>query len=232
MPIHVASVDALHEQPRLVLTSMVVPLPPPAPIEWLSGVTENGQFVEAVTPAWATVAVWPAIVSDAVRAPPTLLATVKLTVPGPLPLAPAVIVSHGAPLAAVHAHAGAVATVTGVPAPPAAVADWADGAIVNVQAVAAPSWDTAIALPAIVTEPARATPELAATATVAVPLPVRALPEVTVIHGALLTEVHGHPSVVDTAKGPPGPPEAPMVKLVGVMPKAHALALSCSISKV
>src|ERR1700752_3609880 len=161
MPIHVASVDALHEQPRLVLPSMVVALPPPAPIEWLSGVTENGQFVEVATPAWATVAVWPATVSDAVRAPPALLATVKLTVPVPRPRAPAVMVSHDALLAAVHAHPGLVVTVTGVPAPPAAVADCADGAIVNVQAaVAAPPWETGIALPAIVTEPVRAAPEL------------------------------------------------------------------------
>ena len=50
-------------------------------------------------------------------------ATLKPTVPLPVPLAPVVTVIHAALLAALHAQAGFVATVTGVPAPPAAPMD-------------------------------------------------------------------------------------------------------------
>jgi hypothetical protein len=58
-----------------------------------------------------------------------LAATVKLTVPLPAPLAPAVIVSHESLLVAVHGHPAAVDTATGVPAPPAAAIDCVFGAI-------------------------------------------------------------------------------------------------------
>jgi hypothetical protein len=47
-------------------------------------------------------------------------ATVKLTVPGPLPLAPVVTVIHGTVLAAVHAQPPVVAIDTGGAAPPVA----------------------------------------------------------------------------------------------------------------
>jgi hypothetical protein len=66
-----------------------------------------------------------------VRAAPVFAATVKLTDPGPVPLAPAVIVIHdGALLTAVHAHVPPAVTVIAVPAPPAAAIDSLVGAIV------------------------------------------------------------------------------------------------------
>ena len=54
--------------------------------------------------AWLTVYVWPAMVAVPVRGVVTVLAaTVRATVPLPLPLAPLVTVIHDAVLAAVHA---------------------------------------------------------------------------------------------------------------------------------
>ena len=81
--------------------------------------------------AWVTVKVWPAMVIVPIRAAPVLAATVKLTDPVPVPLAPAVIVIHdGALLTAVHAHVPPVVTVIAVPAPPASTIDSLVGAIV------------------------------------------------------------------------------------------------------
>jgi hypothetical protein len=57
-----------------------------------------------------TVNVWPAIVSVPCRAGPALAAELKLTTPGPFPLAPDVIVIHDALLTAVHAHPPDVVT--------------------------------------------------------------------------------------------------------------------------
>jgi hypothetical protein len=54
-----------------------------------------------------------------VREGPRFCATVKLTVPFPVPLAPDVIVIHGARLAAVHAQPCG-ATIWKLPCPPAA----------------------------------------------------------------------------------------------------------------
>ena len=62
--------------------------------------------------AWLTVNVWPAMVIVPVRAAPVLAATVKATVPLPLPLAPLVTVSHDAVLAAVHAQPVGLVTDT------------------------------------------------------------------------------------------------------------------------
>jgi hypothetical protein len=61
----------------------------------------------------------PAIVNVADRAPATLTATLKVTIPLPVPLAPDVTVTHGALLLAVHAQVAPVVTVT-VPEPPSA----------------------------------------------------------------------------------------------------------------
>jgi hypothetical protein len=80
-----------------------------------------------------TVKVWPAIVNAPVRAAPVLAATVKVTDPLPLPVAPEVTVIHCTLLAAVHAHPTAAVTVTGVPAPPVAARFWLVVSSVNVQ---------------------------------------------------------------------------------------------------
>ena len=50
-------------------------------------------------------------------------ATVNLTVPPPLPVAPDVIVNHASLLAAVHVQPASVVTATSVPAPPDALID-------------------------------------------------------------------------------------------------------------
>ena len=65
----------------------------------------------------------PAIVSVAVRAAPVLAATVNVTVPAPLPDAPAEIVTNVALLVAVHEHAGRRAVTGTEPVPPAAAND-------------------------------------------------------------------------------------------------------------
>jgi hypothetical protein len=66
-----------------------------------------------------------------------LAATVYETLPLPLPLGPAVMLIHGAWLAAVQAHEPALAITETVPAPPAAVGELAVGEIVKVQTTAA-----------------------------------------------------------------------------------------------
>ena len=76
-----------------------------------------------LTPAWVTVNVLPAIVSVPVRPVVDVFAAdVKLTVPLPVPAAPAVTVIHAALLTAVHAHPVPAVTVV-LPAPPAAPID-------------------------------------------------------------------------------------------------------------
>jgi hypothetical protein len=84
------------------------------------------EYVHGVddTPDWLTVNVWPAIVAVPVRAADDpFAATVIWTAPSPAPLAPAVIVSHGAWLVAVHSQPPLASTVTET-GPPAAPADW------------------------------------------------------------------------------------------------------------
>ena len=70
-----------------------------------------------------TVNVCPATVRVPLRAAPVLAATLNSTAPGPLPLAPDVMLSHDALLLAVQLHPLLVETVTGLPGPAAAAAD-------------------------------------------------------------------------------------------------------------
>jgi hypothetical protein len=67
-----------------------------------------------------TVNVRAATLSVPLRAAPVLAATLKVTVPLPLFVAPDVIVAHDTLLVADHAHPAAATTATGVPAPPPA----------------------------------------------------------------------------------------------------------------
>lgn len=69
-----------------------------------------------------------AIVAVPVRAAPVFAATLKPTGPFPVPLAPDVMVIHGAWLAAVHAQPAPAVTVT-VPVVAAAPTFWLGGAI-------------------------------------------------------------------------------------------------------
>jgi hypothetical protein len=138
--IYEALLLAVHEQPADVETAMLVPLPPPAPIDWLPGAIENEQVGAAA--AWLTVNVWPAMVRDPLRAPPVLTPTVNVAVPGPLALAGEVRVIHESLLFAVHEQPADVETAMLVPLPPPAPIDWLPGAIENEQVGAAAAWLT------------------------------------------------------------------------------------------
>jgi len=54
----------------------------------------------------------PATVSVPVRVGPLVAATANVTLPAPFPLAPLLMLIHGALLVAVHAHPAAALTVT------------------------------------------------------------------------------------------------------------------------
>ena len=69
----------------------------------------------------------------------------------------------------------------------------------------------------MVNVPVRSPPVFAATLNVTVPLPLTLEPAVSVIQLALLTAVQAQPGCVVTATGPPVPPEASNVWLVGAM---------------
>lgn len=163
--------------------------------------------------------VWPATVRVPLRAAPVLAATVKLTVPFPLPLAPDVIVNHGTLLDAVHEHPAAVVTATGVPAPPDAPIDCDVGLIEKLHGAAA--WLTVKVWPPIVTVPDRVPPVFAATFTLTEPLPLPLAPLAIVSHGALLVAVQVQPAAVDTATFTPFAPAAGTDWLVGLMLTVH-----------
>ena len=81
------------------------------------------QMLASGTDSWLTVKLWPPMVSELERVGPALGATVKPTVPVPVPLPPTVMVSQSALLVADHGQTEGVATVT-VPEPPPAATDW------------------------------------------------------------------------------------------------------------
>ena len=94
-----------------------------------------------------------ATVSVPLRALPPLAATLKLTVPAPLPLAPEVTVMNPALLTAVQLHPVAVVTAR-LPLPPAAEKFWLVGLMANEQA--APSWVTVWIWEPMMRKPVRA----------------------------------------------------------------------------
>ena len=134
-----------------------------------------------------------------------LAATLNVTTPLPVPVAPEVTVIQLALLVAVRAHPVVPVTATDNDAPAAATLDWLVGEIVNApHAVAA--CDTMNVCPPTTTVPARNPPvALAATLSDTVPVPVPVAPDVTVIQLALLVAVHAQPVVPVTAidTGPP-----------------------------
>ena len=111
---HAALLEAVHPHPAVVVTAVVEA--PPAEVSVREvGETPNVQL----TPFCVTVTVCPATVSVPVRSAADVFATtLKATVPFPLPLAPPLIVSQAALLAAVQAQP--VAAVTEVLDDPAA----------------------------------------------------------------------------------------------------------------
>jgi hypothetical protein len=83
-----------------------------------------------------------------------LASTAYETVPLPLPLAPFVMVIHGALLAAVHAHDAAFAVTATVPGPPVALGHVAVGEMVVLQI--SPAWVTVNVRPPPLIVPVRA----------------------------------------------------------------------------
>jgi hypothetical protein len=126
------------------------------------------------------------------RALPVLEATLKSTLPFPFALAPAVTVSHGALLDAVHAHPAFVETVTVVPGPPAESKDWLVGLIAYPHPPA-PACETVSTCRATSTVPMRGPAVLAATLRPIVPSPLPSVPEVIAIHGTLLVALQEQP---------------------------------------
>jgi hypothetical protein len=115
MVIQGALLDAVHAHPPPVVTE-TVPFPPADGTVCVSGVAA---YVQPWP--WTTVTVCPATLIEPVRDGPVVPATAKVTVPGPVPLEPAVMVIHGTLLAAVHAHPAAAATLTVRLPPPGSV---------------------------------------------------------------------------------------------------------------
>src|SRR4051812_16303626 len=171
----------------------------------------------AAAAAWLTVKVCPAIAIVPLRwLLPALAATVKPTVPLPLPLPPEVTVIQGLPalLTAVQVQPLVVVTVTGLPAPPFAPTDWLFGAMLYPHAGCV----IGMARPAIVIVPFRSVPVVfGAAVNGTVPLPLAPVPGGTVIHEALLTAVHEQAAVVVTVKAVPAPPPAAIDWLVGAI---------------
>jgi len=158
--------------------------------------------VHDVVPACVTVNVWPPIVRAAVRElVDVLTATLNDTVPGPLPLAPAVGVSHTALLVVVQAQPAGAVTVTD-PVPATAVNDWLAAEMVKVHGV--PACVTVTVWPAMVRLAVRVVwPVFAVAAKVSVLVPLPLPPAVTVSQLALLEEVQAHPDAAVTVTVPP-----------------------------
>ena|SRR5687767_443876 len=129
-----------------------------------------------------------------------------LTVPGPLPVAPAVMTIHDSSLAAVHAQPAPVDTPTEI-LPPFSPIPCSVGLIEKLQPVGggagggdgdpAAVWVMVALCPAIETKLVRPAPPLAATDTVTMPAPLPSV-GVAVIQGAPLVTVHEHAGAVDT----------------------------------
>jgi hypothetical protein len=103
-----APLVAVQAQPARLVTDTLAAWPPASALVDV-GVIE---YVQAAA-AWFTLKVCPAMLSVPVREVVAVFALAeKLTVPLPLPEAPAVIVSHDAPLVAVHAQPTAALTPT------------------------------------------------------------------------------------------------------------------------
>jgi hypothetical protein len=210
---------AVHAQPVADVT-VVDPVPPPATTDCDVGASEN----EHVAAAWFTVNVCaPMVIVPARVVPLGLIAALKLTLPVPVPLAPAVTVNQLVSLlTAVHAHP--VGDVTDVdPVPPAAATDCDAGVRPTVHAAAA--WLTVNVCPPIAIVPDRVVPlGFAAALKLTVPGPLPLAPAVTVSQLVLLlTAVHAHPAGVVTDVEPV-PPPATTDWDVGVSETVHGAA--------
>jgi len=205
-------VVAVHAQPAGAVTAIGGVDAPPA----AGTVRLVGLIVTAQPPDCVTVNVWPPIVSVPVRSGPAFAPALNSTLPLPVPLAPAVIVSHGSFLVAVHVQpAGAVTAIGGVDGPPAAGTVRLVGLIVTAQP---PDCVTVNVWPPIVNVPVRSGPALAATLNSTPPLPVPLAPAVIVSQAAWLVAVQSQPAGAVTAiGGVEGPPLAGTVRVAGLI---------------
>jgi hypothetical protein len=218
IPIHVALLTAVHEQVRADAITAMVPLPPLSPI--LSDVGEIVKVQGGGAACCDTVKLCPPTEMVPVRAAAVFVATVKLTVPLPVPVAGCPTVIHGAFDVAVHAHVGADAVTPNDPAPPASVMVWLAGEIVNVHGAGAAACVTVKVCPAKVTEPVRAAPAFAATLTPTLPLPVPAVRSI-VIQAAPDAAVHAQVAADAVTATEPEPPPSATFWVVGEIEKVH-----------
>ena len=208
MAIHEALLLAAHGQSADVVTA-VLPLPPAAAKARLVG----DVLYEQLLPDCVAVYVFPAIVSVPVRvAAVRLVATMKATVPFPLPGPGLMTAIHATLLAASHSHAEGAVTVV-LPNPPSAtnhpVVDEIDG-LQTLGEVCV----TVKIVPAIVNVPVRTVvPVFGATVKATLPEADPDAPEMMVIHSALLLAVHAQfrPAVTVLIPVPPPPPNVWLV---------------------
>jgi hypothetical protein len=199
--IHVWLLVAAHAQPAAAVTVNEPDAPAPAIVVFVGDST-----YEHVLAAWVTVNVFPAIVNAPVRCTLTVLgATLNVTVPLPLPFAPAVMVIQLRVLDAVQAQPAPAVTLAD-PVPPAAGTDCELGEIAKVQVEAA--CVTVNVLPPTVAIAVRCRVVVLAAAenvTVALPVPLAGL--VSVSHAVLVDAVHAQPVDVvnDVDAAPPFP---------------------------
>lgn len=192
---HAASLVAVHGQPGLVLTATV---PDAAALPTVR--VESSRLYEH-PPVCVTVNAWLPIVSRPTRPKPGFGSAVKVTLPGPLPVAPAVILNHGTSLVAIQPQPLVVATEIGADDPPLAGTVREVGSIVTKQE---PAWVTATVCPATTTVPARAEPPLVATAIDTTPLPVPPDGAIAIhVESDAAVQAHDAPVVTDTCDVPP-----------------------------
>jgi hypothetical protein len=155
--------------------------------------------------------------------------TLKRTVRVPLPPASVMNEIQDALLVALHEQSPRVATLK-EPVPPDAGILKLVGLTSYVQGSGAASiCETVNVWRAIVSVPVRGVVPLSVALNSTEPLPVPLAPDVIVSHGTLLVAVHGQRSVAVTVTGPPGPPPAASVRLVGLIAYVQA---TCEMVKV
>jgi hypothetical protein len=184
--IHASLLVAVHAQPVPAVTSVV------------SGPPLTGEFCEVDetaklhAPACVTVTVCPAMVSVPAREGPVLASTSKETAPLPVPLGVDSVIQLVLVFAVQSQPLPAVTVDDKVAAPAPGVCDVGETPKVHPAACV-----TLTVCPAMMSEPLREGPVLAATLNAAVPLPVP-LPVVTVIQLVLVVAVQVHPAAVVT----------------------------------
>jgi hypothetical protein len=185
--IQVTDGSAVHVHPAVADTAIVSECPW-APTETLPGLMVKVQ----VRPDCVTRNVRPPMLTEPDRVEVLPLdVMLKVTWPGPVPLAPERTVIQGTALTAVHEHPDGVVTVTEACAASAPAARL-EGLMLIVHVV--PCCVTVSVWPAIVTVPVRGEVEVDdAIDRVTSPLPVPDAPPLTVIHGAELTAVQEQP---------------------------------------